>query len=62
MECSEWKSPRRIEADIKAYRSHRFEDYMSQVDEGSLEQVIAIAALREELENLSGEKITIQSN
>lgn len=45
----EWKSPRRIEEELKQYRHQRFERYMQMVDDGKLTRALAIAALREEL-------------
>jgi len=46
----EWKSPRKIEEEIKLYRLKRFEDYMRMVDRGELSRSLAIAALRDEIE------------
>lgn len=48
--AEQWKSPRKIEEEVKQYRSKRFEDYMQLVDKGELTQALAIAALREEIE------------
>jgi len=45
----EWKSPRKIEEEVKLYRLKRFEDYMQMVDRGELTRILAIAALREEI-------------
>ena len=47
----QWKSPRKIEEEVKQYRSKRFEDYMVMVDEGKLTRALAITALREEIEH-----------
>lgn len=46
---SEYKSPRKIEEEIKQYRHRRFETYMQMVDRGELTRALAIAALRDEL-------------
>ena len=45
----DWKSPRKIEEEVKQYRAKRFEDYMTLVDKGELTQALAITALREEI-------------
>ena len=45
----EWKSPRRVEAEIRAYRHQRFEDYMVMEDRGELTRALALTALREEM-------------
>lgn len=50
MEKTEWKSPRRVEEEIKSYRAQRFEYYMKLSDDGILTEE-AIQACREELEN-----------
>ena len=47
----EWKSPRKIEEEVRAYQSKRFEDYMAMVDRGELEREIALTALRQELDH-----------
>ena len=65
MEDYTWKSPRRIELEVNAYRSKRFEDYMLQVDSGELTQAIALSALREEIEYQevsNGEATTVNHN
>ena len=46
----DWKSPRKIEEEVKEYRLKRFEDYMQMVDRGELTREIAITALRQEIE------------
>lgn len=51
MEKTEWKSPRRVEEEVKAYRAKRFEYYMKLSDDGILTEEEAIQACREELEN-----------
>jgi hypothetical protein len=47
----QWKSPRKVEEEVKQYRSKRFEDYMVMVDEGKITRELAITALREEIEH-----------
>ncbi len=53
----QWKSPRKIEEELKEYRLKRFEDYMQMEDRGELTRELAITALREEMEysELSGD-------
>lgn len=46
----EWKSPRKIEEEVKEYRLKRFEDYMVMVDKGELTRELAFTALREEIQ------------
>ena len=46
----QWKSPRKIEEEVKAYRAKRFEDYMQMEDRGEITRELAIAALRQEIE------------
>lgn len=48
--AEEWKSPRKIEEEVKEYREKRFEDYMQMVDRGELTRELAFTALREEIE------------
>ena len=48
--AEQWKSPRKIEEEIREYRLKRFEDYMQMVDRGELSRALAIQALREEIE------------
>ena len=43
-----WKSPRKIDEEIKEYRRNRFETYMGMADRGEIERALAIQALREE--------------
>jgi len=45
----EWKSPRRIAEEDRAYRHRRFESYMRMADRGELSRELAIQALREEI-------------
>lgn len=47
--AEQWKSPRKIEEEVKQYRSKRFEDYMQMVDRGEVELALACTALREEI-------------
>lgn len=48
---SEFKSPRKVEEEIKQYTRDRFEAYMHLEDDGILTRALAITALREELES-----------
>ena len=48
--AEQWKSPRKIEEEIREYRLKRFDDYMQMVDRGELSRALAIQALREEIE------------
>ena len=48
--AEQWKSPRKIEEEVKEYRLKRFEDYMVMVDEGKLTRELAFTALREEIQ------------
>lgn len=45
-----WKSPRKIEEEVRNYRRKRFEDYMVLADNGELTRELACTALREEIE------------
>lgn len=47
----QWKSPRKIEEEVKEYRAKRFEDYMQMEDRGEITRELAITALREEIEH-----------
>lgn len=49
--AEQWKSPRKIEEEVREYRAKRFEDYMVMVDEGKLTRALAITALREEIQH-----------
>lgn len=53
MEKTPWKSPRKIEEEVTAYKRTRFEYYMLEADEGRLPRALAITALREELDNIA---------
>lgn len=46
----EWKSPRKVDEELKAYKEKRFEDYMQMVDRGELSRELALTAFREELD------------
>ena len=46
---NEWKSPRQIEQELKAYRNSRFEYWMKRVDNGELTEEEAMLACKEEL-------------
>lgn len=50
----QWKSPRKIEEEVSAYRQKRFEDYMQMEDRGEITRELAITALREEIEYSDG--------
>ncbi len=47
----EWKSPRKLEEEIKAYKAGRFEYYMKLADDGVLTEEEAMQACQEEFEN-----------
>jgi hypothetical protein len=49
--AEQWKSPRKVEEEIKQYQRDRFETYMQMSDDGVLERALAIIALREEIES-----------
>lgn len=51
---SEWKSPRKIEEEIRDYRRNKFEVLMQEVDRGKISLEIAIQALREVEEEEDG--------
>ena len=51
METKEWKSPRKVEEEIKAYKAGRFEYYMKLADDGTLTEEEAIQACQDEFEN-----------
>lgn len=52
----EWKSPRKVEEEVRDYKHRRFEEYMVMADEGRLERAIAIQAMKDEVEFLDTEK------
>jgi hypothetical protein len=43
-----WKSPRKVEEEIKEYKRNRFETYMKMADDGELTRELALAAFAEE--------------
>ena len=43
-----FKSPRKVEEEIKQYRRDRFETYMEAADRGEITRELAIAAFRDE--------------
>jgi len=48
--AEQWKSPRKLEEEVREYRAKRFEDYMQMEDRGEITRELAITALREEIE------------
>lgn len=47
---STWKSPRKIEEEIRDYQRHRFEGYMELADVGLISREMAIRAMQDEIE------------
>lgn len=47
----EWKSPRKVEEEIKVYQHNRFEAYMQMVDKGELPRAIGISAMYDDIES-----------
>lgn len=47
----QWRSPRKVEEEIRQYKHDRFERQMQMVDRGDLPRAIAIQALKEEFDN-----------
>lgn len=47
----QWKSPRKVEEEIKQYQRNRFEAYMMMADDGVITRALGIAALRDEMES-----------
>lgn len=47
-----YKSPRKVEEEIRNYKRERFESYMQRADSGELPRALAITALREELDHI----------
>jgi len=43
-----WKSPRKVEEEIKQYRRQRFETWMTMADNGKITRELALAAFRDE--------------
>lgn len=48
----QWKSPRKIDEEVRCYKRSRFEWYMNEADEGRIERTLALTALQEELDNI----------
>lgn len=48
----EWKSPRKVEEEVRNYKRERFEYHMTQADEGKITRELAIKALEQELSNI----------
>lgn len=46
----QWKSPRKVEEEIRDYQRKRFDDYMEMVDVGLISRELAVRALRDEVE------------
>lgn len=44
----DWKSPRKVEEEVKEYRRQRFETYMEMADRGEISLELAIQAFQEE--------------
>lgn len=49
--AEQWKSPRKVEEEVRQYQIERFERQMQMVDRGELSRELAIVALKEEFEN-----------
>lgn len=47
-----WKSPRKVEEEVRQYKHERFERYMQMSDDGVLTRALAIAAFSEEIEGI----------
>jgi len=47
-----WKSPRKVDEEVREYKRRRFESYMQMVDDGVFDRALGIAALRQELDNI----------
>ena len=45
-----WKSPRKVEEELREYKLKRFEAYMTMEDNGVLTRELALAAFRDELD------------
>ena len=45
-----WKSPRRVDEEIKLYQRERFEIHMRRADIGSTTRELAIQAMRDEID------------
>jgi len=44
-----WKSPRKIDEEIRQYKNDRFEKYLQMSDDNVLPRALAITAFKEEL-------------
>lgn len=44
-----WKSPRKVEEELRQYREERFESLMRQVEEGGMSIEVALNGLRTEI-------------
>lgn len=51
METPDWKSPRKVEEELRDYQRNRFEAYMRMADDGAITRELGIAALRDEMES-----------
>lgn len=51
---SEWKSPRKVEEEIRDYRRNLFEILMAKVDRGEISRKMALKALRDAEEQDNG--------
>lgn len=51
METPDWKSPRKVEEELRDYQRNRFEAYMRMADDGVITRELGIAALRDEMES-----------
>lgn len=58
----DWKSPRKVEEEVREYKHKRFEDYMVLADEGKLPRALAITAFREELEHCEEASLVLRGN
>ncbi len=47
-----WKSPRKVDEEVRQYKHDRFERYMQMADDGTLTRALAIAAFSEEIEGI----------
>jgi hypothetical protein len=51
METQPFKSPRKVEEELRQYQRARFEAYMRMADDGTITRELGIAALRDEMES-----------
>lgn len=47
-----WKSPRKVDEEIRQYKHERFEKYMQMADDEVLTRALAIAAFTEEINDI----------